>query len=97
MKPGNYKPQPIDTSAVDMPREVEQLAEVLARNAHEIWAQQRLQDGWRWGEKRDDIHKLHPCLIPYEQLPESEKLYDRAIAMETVKAILGLGFSISRK
>ena len=92
-----YRPEPIDTSQVQVPREIEELTEELARNAHENWAQQRLADGWRWGEARDDARKLHPCLVPYEELPESEKVYDRATAMETLKAILGLGFCISRK
>lgn len=95
MKRRDYRPRPMDTSQVRLPREMEELTEKLARNAHEVWAQQRMADGWRWGEVRDDARKLHPCLVPYEELPESEKIYDRATAMETVKAILGLGFRIS--
>jgi hypothetical protein len=96
MNPKEYRPQPIDTSQVQLPREMEELTEKLARNAHEVWAQQRMADGWRWGESRDDARKLHPSLVPYEELPESEKKYDRATAMETVKAILRMGFRISR-
>jgi ryanodine receptor 2 len=95
VNPKDYRPQPIDTSQVRLPREIEELTEKLARNAHENWSQQRLADGWRWGETRNDARKLHPCLVPYEELPESEKVYDRATAMETVRAILGLGFRIS--
>ncbi len=94
MSPKDYRPQPIDTSRVVMPHEVEQLCEMLARNTHEIWSQQRLADGWHYGEERDDARKLHPCLVPYDELPESEKVYDRAIAMEIIKAMLGLGFRI---
>lgn len=94
MSPKDYRPQPMDTSRVRVPREVEELTEKLARNTHEIWARQRRADGWRWGAKRDDAHKLHPCLVPYEELPESEKVYDRSVAIETVKAILRLGFRI---
>lgn len=93
----NYRPAPIDTSRVRLPREIEELTEMLARNAHEIWAQQRLADGWRLGPARDDEKKRHPCLVPYEELPESEKIYDRSTAMETVKAILALGFRIVKK
>lgn len=93
----DYKPQPIDTSQVQLPRDVEELTEKLSRNAHDHWARQRMADGWRWGAARDDASKLHPSLIPYEELPESEKDYDRATAMETVKAIQALGFRISRK
>jgi len=91
-----YKPEPIDTSKVRLPRAMEELTEKLSRNAHDNWARQRMAAGWRWGAARDDARKLHPSLIPYKELPESEKIYDRATAMETVKAILALGFRISR-
>jgi|SRR5579859_1709519 len=97
MTPKDYRPEPIDTSQVRLPREMEDLTEMLARNAHEVWAKQRMADGWTWGAARDDARKQHPSLVPYEELPESEKVYDRATAMETVKAILGLGFRISKK
>jgi hypothetical protein len=92
-----YKPRPIDTSRVRLARDVEELTEKLSRNAHDHWAQQRLVEGWRWGAARDEARKLHPSLIPYEKLPESEKDLDRATAMETVKAILALGFRITRE
>ena len=92
----NYRPTPIDTSKIRLPREIEELTEKLARNTHDIWARQRLADGWRWGLSRNDAIKAHPSLVPYEELPESEKIYDRATAMETVKAILALGFRISK-
>ena len=92
----DYKPQPIDTSHVKLPREVEELTEKLSRNAHDHWARQRMADGWRWGAARDDARKLHPSLVPYEELPDSEKIYDRATAMETIKAVLALGLRISK-
>jgi hypothetical protein len=92
----DYRPSPIDTSKIRLPHEIEELTELLARNAHEIWSQQRLADGWRLGTQRDDARKLHPCLVPYEELPESEKIYDRSAAMETLKVILALGFRISK-
>ena len=91
----NYRPEPIDTSHVRLPHALEELTETLARSTHDIWAKQRMADGWCWGPARDDGRKLHPSLIPYAELPESEKTYDRATAMETVKAILALGFRIS--
>jgi len=97
MTSASYDPQPIDTSKVELPRTIEKLTEKLARNAHDIWARQRMADGWHWGKARDDARKEHPSLVPYEELPESEKNYDRSTAMETVKAILALGFRISRK
>jgi len=93
MRP-TYTPTPIDTSHVQLPPQLEKLTELLSRNAHEVWARQRLADGWVWGPERDDRRKLHPSLIPYDELSESEKTYDRSTAMETVRVILALGFRI---
>jgi hypothetical protein len=70
--------------------------ELLARNAHENWAKQRVSEGWKYGTKRDDARKEHPCLVPYEELPESEKEYDRKMAGETLKVISGLGYKIKK-
>lgn len=89
-----YIPRPIDTSKIELPQEINMLLEKLSENAHDIWAQQRISDGWTYGEKRDDTNKKHPCLIPYNELPESEKVYDRKIAMETLKTIIAMGFEV---
>lgn len=96
MRSNDYEPQPIDTSHVQLAPEVEALTEMLARNTHEHWARQRMADGWRWGTERDDSRKLHPGLVAYEELPESEREYDRTTAIETLKTILGMGFRISK-
>ena len=80
-----YKPKPIDTSSVTLLEELDALIELLSENTHEIWSQQRIADGWTYGPKRDDERKEHPCLVPYDQLPESEKKYDRQTAIETLK------------
>jgi len=71
-----------------------EIAELLARNAHDVWAEQRFADGWRWGAERNDERREHPMLVPYEDLPESEKLYDRRAAQLTLKAVVALGFRI---
>jgi hypothetical protein len=89
-----YIPQPLNTSQVELPAELLELTELLAKNTHEVWAQQRLAEGWQYGAERNDVLKLHPCLVPYEELPESEKEYDRNTAMETLRAIILLGFEI---
>ena len=89
-----YIPHPIDTSNVTLPASVNELAEKLAENAHEVWAEGRINQGWVYGNKRDDVQKTHPCLIPYDELPDSEKEYDRNTAIETLKLILKLGFKI---
>ena len=92
-----YQPSPIDTSSVTLSSEIMELTERLAENAHDHWALQRIADGWSYGSARDDINKHHPCLIPYQDLPETEKIYDRQTAMETLKAIVALGYSITLK
>ena len=92
-----YRPTPRDTSDVELPASVRDLTELLAKNAHENWARQRMDDGWKYGRKRDDARKEHPSLIPYEDLSESEKEYDRRTAMETLKTILSLGYRIDPK
>jgi RyR domain len=89
-----YRPEPVDTSGVVLSDELRDLTEVLAKNAHELWARLRLEQGWRWGPLRDDARKEHPSLVPYEQLPESERQADRETAMGTLKLILALGYRI---
>ena len=93
----NYVPQPADTSNVQLPVELDELAEKIAKNVHEVWAQNRLNEGWIYGEERNDALKTHPCLIPYEELPEIEKAYDRNTAFGTLRLISKLGFKISKE
>lgn len=90
----NYLPLPIDTSRVELPATLLPLLEDLARNTHEVWAAQRIKDGWTFGSARNDQTKKHPCLIPYAELPETEKAYDRNTAIETLKVVLALGYRI---
>lgn len=87
-----YEPQPIDTTGIELPQELLALRELLARNSHDIWAQQRIADGWTYGPERDDVKKEHPDLVPYPDLPESEKDYDRNVSVQTLKVIVALGF-----
>ena len=90
-----YIPHPIDTSGVELPPELQALAEEIARNVHEVWSASRIAEGWTYGPRRDDRAKTHPCLVPYEELSESEKGYDRATSAETLKLIVKLGFDIT--
>lgn len=92
-----YTPAPIDTSAAELSPELEELLERLAAHNHDVWAQQRLAEGWTYGPKRNDDRKEHPCLVPYDQLPESEKEYDRQTACQVLKAVLALGWRLERR
>ena len=92
----NYIPHPIDTKDVELPEELIPLAEAIAKNVHEVWSKGRMDNGWKYGEERNDAKKLHPCLVPYEELTETEKEYDRNTSQETLKLIMKLGFKIVR-
>lgn len=93
----DYVPQPVDTEDVVLGKDLEELVEQMAKNVHEVWAQTRMEQGWTYGEQRDDAKKQHPCLVAYEELPEEEKEYDRNTAVGTLKLIRKLGFNIGRE
>ena len=96
MEKKEYIPQLIDTSDVELPVGLEQLVEKMSKNVHEVWAATRISQGWQYGETRNDQLKTHPCLIPYDELPEEEKVYDRNTCIETLKLIIKLGYKISK-
>ena len=89
-----YTPKPINTSDVVLPSELLELTEKMAANSHDIWAAQRIKDGWTYGPARNDQLKQHPCLVPYDELPECEKEYDRRTALETLKTLSALGWKL---
>lgn len=89
-----YKPNPIDTSDVVLSAELLELTEKIAENVHNVWAAGRLEQGWTYGKERNDELKTSPCLVPYSELSESEKEYDRNTALETLKLIIKLGYKI---
>jgi hypothetical protein len=91
-----YQPRPVDNSAILLSNDLLELTEQLAENAHDHWAKRRIAEGWTFGATRDDEARQHPCLVPYDELPDSEKQYDRDTAMETLRAIIALGYRIER-
>ena len=90
-----YEPIPIDTSGIELPCELEALTERIAQNVHDIWAAGRMAEGWTYGETKDAASKTTPLLVPYSELPESEKEYDRKTALETIKLIIKLGYNVT--
>lgn len=92
-----YTPNPVDTSAVNLTADLLELTEKIAENVHEVWAWGRVKEGWTYGEVRDDEKKTTPCLVPYGELPDNEKDYDRNTALETIRLIVALGYEIKRK
>lgn len=92
-----YKPKPVDTSDVSLPEELLALSEKIAENVHDVWAAGRIAEGWVYGEKKDVEKKTTPLLIPYAELPEVEKDYDRNTAFETLKLIVKMGYQIEKE
>lgn len=90
-----YEPKPIDTSDVILSDDLLELTEKIAENVHDVWAVGRIEQGWTYGTERNDELKTTPCLVPYSELPDSEKEYDRNTALETLKLIIKLGYKIS--
>lgn len=91
-----YKPKPADTSDIVLVDDLLELTEKIAENVHEVWAAGRIKEGWVYGVVRDDEKKETPCLVPYKDLPENEKDFDRHTALETIKLIVKLGYNIER-
>lgn len=93
----DYEPHPINLDAIQLTDDLIDLREAIAENAHEVWAAARKKEGWTYGKERDDANKKHPDLIPYSSLPDSEKEYDRLMALDTIKLVKKLGFEIVRR
>lgn len=92
-----YNPKPIDLSDVELTEDLNELREAIAENAHDVWAVERQAQGWTYGEQRDDIKKETPCMVPYSQLPDSEKTFDRDMAMNTLKLVKKLGYDLVKR
>ena len=92
-----YTPNPKNLDEIVLPEDLLALTEQIAQNVHEVWAASRIAQGWTYGPVRDDEKKQTPCLVPYADLPEVEKAYDRDTAMETLKLIVSLGYDIRKK
>lgn len=92
-----YTPNPMNTDEIILSDDLVALTELIAANVHDVWAAGRIKEGWTYGEVKDNEKKTTPCLVPYDELPESEKEYDRNTAMEALKLITKLGYVITKK
>lgn len=92
-----YNPTPKDTSKVLLSQDILDLTEMIAADVHDTWAAARITEGWVYGERKDSVTKQTPLLVSYDELPESEKAYDRQTALQTIKLILLSGFEIRKK
>ena len=92
-----YEPKPIDVGDIELSEDLLALTEKIAENVHDVWAAGRIAGGWTYGETRDDAQKKTPCLVPYSELPDSEKEYDRNTALNTLKLVIALGYKIAKE
>ena len=97
MENTTYIPKPLVTSEVQLSEDILELTEKLAEYTHEVWSTERIAQGWKYGEERNDIEKLHPCLVEYDKLSDNEKQFDRNTALETLKCIIKLGYKIEKE
>jgi hypothetical protein len=87
-----YLARPIDDSSVKLPEDLDRITDRLAEKAHEIWAAKRLAEGWKLGPKKRRQPRRDPLLVPYAELPESEKQSDKDLVVGTLRAVLALGY-----
>ena len=92
--PQEYNPQPIDISNVQLDDDLLDLTETIAQDVHDIWAVRRFAEGYSYGPERDDSKMQHPDLVPYADLSESEKDYDREMSIHAIKLVKRLGYRI---
>ena len=92
-----YTPKPVNTSDVELTPDLLKLTEKIAENVHDVWAEGRIKEGWTYGSERNDEKKTNPTLVPYDELTDGEKAYDRNTALETLKLITKLGYIITNK
>ena len=90
-----YQPKPIDTSDIILPDGISDILEELAKNTHEVWAAGKLKEGYSTEQNAGKM--THPSLIPYEDLPESQKEYDRNTLLETIRLLIKLGFDNQKR
>lgn len=93
----DYEPHPLNLDDVPLTDDLQELQEAIAENAHEVWAAARKAEGWTYGPVRNDALKQHPDLIPYSALPDTEKAYDRLMAVNTIKLVKKLGWRIKKE
>lgn len=92
-----YRPHPVDLSGIELDSGLQSDVEIISRNIHETWADQRIHAGWVYGTQDDPVRKTHRCLVEYDELPEQEKDVDRATVTQTIKMLLWMGYEIKKR
>lgn len=94
MQANGYKPAPLDLSAITLNVKMEELVDQLSENTHNLWAKERIQQGWTYGLNEDPDMFRSPHLVPYGKVDEAIKKANRDTASETVRTLLVYGYVI---
>ncbi|XP_065491147.1 ryanodine receptor 3 isoform X3 [Caloenas nicobarica] len=94
MMSNGYKPAPLDLSEVKLLPSQEFLVDKLAENAHNVWAKDRIKQGWTYGIQQDLKNKRNPRLVPYVLLDERTKKSNRDSLREAVRTFAGYGYNV---
>ena len=69
----------------------------LAKAEHERWCKERKADGWVYGKKRDNAKKIHPSLVPWEELSEEDKQKDVDVIQRIITLFDRIGLELYYK
>ncbi|XP_028834345.1 ryanodine receptor 3 isoform X8 [Denticeps clupeoides] len=94
MMSNGYKPTPLELSDVKLTPSQELLVDKLAENAHNVWAKDRIKQGWTYGIQQDLKNKRNPRLVPYALLDERTKKSNRDSLREAIRTLIGYGYNI---
>ncbi|XP_029705793.1 ryanodine receptor 3 isoform X10 [Takifugu rubripes] len=94
MMSNGYKPAPLDLSDVKLTGGQEVLVDKLAENAHNVWAKDRIKQGWTYGIQQDVKSRRNPRLVPYALLDERTKKSNRDSLREAIRTLVGYGYDI---
>ncbi|XP_072301849.1 ryanodine receptor 3 isoform X1 [Eucyclogobius newberryi] len=94
MMSSGYKPAPLELSDIKLNAGQEFLVDKLAENAHNVWAKDRIKQGWTYGIQQDLKSRRNPRLVPYALLDERTKKSNRDSLREAIRTLVGYGYDI---
>ncbi|XP_034049809.1 ryanodine receptor 2 isoform X2 [Thalassophryne amazonica] len=89
-----YKPAPLDLNHMKLTSTQEAMVDKLAENAHNVWARDRIRQGWTYGIQQDVKNRRNPRLVPYTLLDERTKKSNKDSLREAVRTLLGYGYNL---
>ena len=94
LQSNGYKPAPMDLSQIELNTKMSLLVEQLAENTHNVWAKERISQGWTYGRLEDHLMRRSPHLVPYKLVDDVIKKANRDTASETVKTLIAYGYNL---